>query len=59
MEQEMKKDWFILKGILQKSEQKTKNRPYLTNEEMEAFERKMKNALRMEKLGRILKFKNN
>lgn len=54
MEQEMKKDWLVIKGVIQKFSQKTRNRPYLTNEELEHFENKMKNALRKKKLERII-----
>lgn len=52
MEQEMKKYWLVIKGIIQKF---SENRPYLTDEEMKEFERKMNNALREKKLKRILK----
>lgn len=55
MEQEMKKDWLVIKGVIQKFSEKTRNRPYLTDEQMKEFERKMNNALREKKLKRILK----
>ncbi|NPV13040.1 MAG: hypothetical protein HPY57_14840 [Ignavibacteria bacterium] len=51
----MKKDWKILKGIIQVFNQKTKNCPYLTDEELERFEKIMKSALRLKKLEKILK----
>lgn len=56
MEEEMNKNWIVLKGIFQKFEIVNKNpcHPYLTSKEMEEFERKMKNSLRTKKLERIL-----
>jgi len=50
----MIENWNYLKGVLQKTPEKTQNRPYLTEEEMERFEAKMKKSLRKKKLKRIL-----
>lgn len=57
MEEQMKKDWSIIKGIFTKFETRNINRrpyTYLTKEEIEEFERKMKNSIRIKKLQRVL-----
>ncbi len=54
MEEEMKKDWNYIKDCLMVFEEKTKNRPYFTKEDMEDFQNKMKRSLREKKLKRIL-----
>jgi len=57
MEDKIKKDWFILKGVIQHFEEQNKNpcHPYLTTEEREIFEKKIQRAIREKKLKRILK----
>jgi len=50
----MIENWNYLKGVFQTTSDKTQNRPYLTEKEMEEFEVKMKKSLRKKKLKRIL-----
>ena len=54
MEEEINKYWMFVKSIVY-SDLKTKNRPYLTQEQQEIFEQKIRRALREKKLQRILK----
>jgi hypothetical protein len=54
MENDMIENWNDIKGALVTFNEKTQNRPYLTEKEMEKFEVKMKRSLRNKKLKRIL-----
>jgi len=54
MEDGAYKHWNYIKGILVEFPKETKNRPYLTEEEMQKFEAKLKRAFREKKLKRIL-----
>lgn len=55
MEQEIKKDWEMLKSIIQSFNQKNKNETYITNKEIENFEKIIRKTLRVKKFERILK----
>lgn len=56
MEDKIKKNWLILKGVLQYfTEERNRSRVYLTVNELEIFEQKIKRAIREKKLKRIRK----
>ena len=54
MEQQANKDWNFIKGTFSHTYKTTVNRPYITDQELQEMEQKIKKAFRQKKLERIL-----